>query len=134
MRTTRVLFAALAIGASLSLPASSLRAMSSVDVRATTGFRALGLYRITITGERGALSQRIDVVLDEAGGRTVGYLVSENSSSALDDLQIEDGTLRATVQTSLGRGTLSVQMFGDQLRGTLTIGKQVLTVQGVRAL
>jgi hypothetical protein len=47
---------------------------------------------------------------------------------------MEDGTLRATVQTSLGRGTLSVQMFGDQLRGTLTIGKQVLTVQGVRAL
>jgi hypothetical protein len=134
MRTARVLVAALAIGASFTLSAPTLRAMSGVPEGAITLLRAPGLYRITITGPRGAPSRHIDIVLDEGTGQMAGYLVSDSSSSMLDDLRIEDGTLRATVMTSLGRGALSVKMFGDQLTGTLTIDKQVFSVQGVRAL
>ena len=134
MRSTRLLSAVLAIGAILSLPVSSLRAMSVAAASAATHARVPGLYRITITAQRGAPSQHIDIVLDQGAGRTAGYLVSANSSTTLDDLDLEEGMLRATVTTNLGRGTLSLRMIGEDLRGTLTVGKQVFSVEGVRAL
>jgi hypothetical protein len=134
MRTFRPLLATLSVAATLSLPLSALHGMPRVSAPASSYPRIAGVYRLTIIGANGAPSQRIDIILEEGAEGTVGYLVNDASSAVLEDMRIEDGTLRATVMTTTGRGTIAVQLFTERLRGTLTVGKQVLGIQGIRAL
>jgi hypothetical protein len=92
------------------------------------------LYQLTIRGPQGAATQDVQLLLERDGATLSGYLIRATEATALDGVTVQDGGIRAAVLTSGGRAVLLLLPSGDQVQGTLTVGKTVLTIQGVRSL
>lgn len=90
-----------------------------------------GTYRISMQRERQEPVLAL-LVLERAGGCLSAMLVTDQSSSALDIISVENGSLTASVRSGSGSAKLSITFDEQTVSGTMEQKKKTWSVSGIR--
>jgi hypothetical protein len=91
-----------------------------------------GVYRIDVAKGDEVLPMR--VVVERMGPAGVdGTVLLGGTASALANVRLEGGELRATMVTSSGKGELVLRQTDAGVTGTLKVGKATWSVTGERS-
>lgn len=104
-----------------------------IDTAADASARWVGVYRLTILATKGDLLDA-RVLIEPSGAKLTGTLLVDQHASGIADVRLDGDALVATVVTAEGRGTLVMRQVGEDVAGTLTVGKRTWQVNGARAI
>jgi hypothetical protein len=120
----------LLLGGFLLAPITIVRAAETIHNAPAVRQPVLGLYQLSLVGHEH--EQQAELLLKGCESGFCGYLLTGDHSASLENLILAGDTLRATVMTNAGRGTLELRLDPTGLTGTLTVGRTAIAVFGAR--
>jgi hypothetical protein len=111
------------------LTSLSLSLSPSSPLGATVLSPAKEVYRLSIVGANGVDNQPVDMIIERSESGISGFLLARDYSAVLESARLDEGVLRATVMTTLGKASLSFHPFVDHPYGALTVGAHTLAIR-----
>jgi hypothetical protein len=136
VRTSSIVSRVIPLVGAIALAATSALAQShamppsnTMAIAAAPAVSWSGVYRVQLEGKNSAPAA---IVVERTQEGLAAIMLIDEHGTPLSRLKIDGDSLSARVATGTGEGILSLRIDGQQITGTLKVGKEKWNITGQR--